>query len=166
MTDDTVIYMDNGQSTRRNVHRFWASKKGRDLGDSKDLDKIIDAWMWTNDGYGKRGLIVVDTALGYTWGSFPGNEEGKKRMKCELGGHKIMSTYEDGDDLHILVWGDVKNPKSNYCQSVSSASRRPAAPRTAPRTTVRKVAKPKTTRAKTSSPRTVKTRSASVKRRR
>lgn len=115
MDNDTFVYVDREQDTRRNKNRFWLSRKNRDLGDSSDLDKIVRAWMWTNEGYGKRGLIVVDTAIGYTWGSFPGNEEGLKAMKRELRGHKIWSTYEDGEDLHILVWGSVyDNGKKKY----------------------------------------------------
>lgn len=112
MTDDTTIIYDNHVDTRRNKNRFWLSKKQRDIGDSADLDKIISAWVWSNDGYGKRGLIVVDTPFGYTHGSYPGTDAGIQDMKAEQSGRKIWGTYEDGDDLHILVVGKVKRPKA------------------------------------------------------
>ena len=125
MDDDTLIIMDRQQSTRRNLNRFWLSRKGRDLGNSADLDKIVKAWMWSNEGYGKRGLIVVDTAIGYTWGSFPGNEAGLAAMKKELKGHKIWSTYEDGEDLHVLVWGNVKDDgRQRYAPAKSTGRTR------------------------------------------
>ena len=108
MSDNNTFVVTNVNDTRRNHNRFWLSKKGRDLGGSSDLDKIVKSWIWTNEGYGKRGQLVVDTLIGYTWGVFPGNEEGLARMKRELKGHKIWSTYEDGEDLHILVIGSVK----------------------------------------------------------
>ena len=111
--DDIIIYSNNHNDTRRNHNRFWLSKKGRDIGNSSDLDKVIKSWIWSNEGYGKRGLIVVDTVLGYTWGSYPGNESGLRQMKQELKGHKIWSTYEDGEDLHILVVGSVKDKGDN-----------------------------------------------------
>ena len=111
MSDDTTIIYDNHVDTRRNKNRFWLSKKQRDIGDSADLDKIISAWVWSNDGYGKRGLIVIDTPFGYTHGSYPGTDAGIQEMKEEQSGRRIWGTYEDGDDLHILVVGKVKNGK-------------------------------------------------------
>ena len=122
--NDTFIYMDNSQDTRRNKNRFWLSKKGRDIGNSQELDQAIEAWIWSNNGYGHRGLIVVDTAIGYTWGTYPGTEEGVEKMKCDLGGRKIWSTYEDGDDFHIILWGKVRDPQpQGYCKPKATASR-------------------------------------------
>ena len=123
--NDTFIMIDRSQDTRRNKNRFWLSRKGRDIGDSRELDNAIEAWIWSNNGYGHRGLIVVDTAIGYTWGTYPGTEEGVQRMKCELSGRKIWSTYEDGDDFHIIVWGKVSDPEPPaYCQTGRSLSNR------------------------------------------
>ena len=123
MSDDTTIIYDNHVDTRRNKNRFWLSKKQRDIGDSADLDKIISAWVWSNQGYGHRGLIVVDTPFGYTHGSYSGTDEGIQEMKEEQSGRKIWGTYEDGDDLHILVVGKVKRPKTEKVVSRNRAKR-------------------------------------------
>ena len=108
MSDDTTIYMNNTPDTRRNKNRFWLSRKQRDIGNSVDLDRAIAAWIWSNNGYGHRGLIVVDTPFGYTHGTYPGTKEGAVRMKYEMAGRRIWGTYEDGDDFHILVLGRVR----------------------------------------------------------
>lgn len=125
MADNTtVIYAPDVQDNRKNKNRFWLSKKQRDIGDSVDLDNAIRTWMWSNEGYGKRGLIVVDTFFGYTHGQYPATEEGIQRMKCDLGGRKIWGTYEDEEDLHILTIGKVRDPKQDYCTPVKSHNRR------------------------------------------
>jgi len=121
---DNYVYIDSKPDPRKNLNRYWLTKKGRDVGTSADLDREIESWVWSNTDY-HRGQIIVNTIIGYTWGKYPGTPEGLERMRCELGGRKIWETYEDGDDFHIVLWGEVrdKQPKQAYCKPRYTASK-------------------------------------------
>jgi len=123
MTDGTsYVYVDSQPDPRKNLNRYWLSRKERDIGDSKDLDREIETWVWSNTDY-HRGQIIVNTIIGYVWGKYPGTEDGLRQMRCDLGGRKIWETYEDGDDFHIVLWGQVKGKQDSYCQPGYVASR-------------------------------------------
>lgn len=87
------------------------------------MDEELEAWVWSNQDY-HRGLIVVDTFLGFTWGKYPGTPEGVDRMKRELAGRRIFETYEIDDDFHIKLWGQVPPNKRAPVPSPSRRYRR------------------------------------------
>ena len=80
-------------NTHRDHNRFWLCKKERELGKSDELDRVVKCWIRVNENYGGHGRIFVDNVIGYTWGSFPGNEQGFDDVKQELGDLKVWSTY-------------------------------------------------------------------------
>ena len=74
------------------------------IGDCALFDSILNSWMQDNERYGCKGVIIVDSLFGYSWGIYPGNAKGVWEIKEDLRGLKLFKVFDDGRDLHIILW--------------------------------------------------------------
>ena len=49
-------------------------------------------------------MIAVDSLFGYCWGFYPGNAKGVQEIMEGLWGFKLFRVFDDGRDLHIILW--------------------------------------------------------------
>lgn len=78
--------------------------KGGIIGNCVIFDSILACWVRDNERNGRKGVIIVDSLFGYSWGNYPGNAKGVQEIMEDLWGLKLFRVFDDGEDLHIVLW--------------------------------------------------------------
>ena len=78
--------------------------RGGSIGNSELFDSILDLWVMNNESNGCKGVIIVDSLFGYSWGIYPGNFKGVQEIMEDLGGSRLFRVFDDGRNLHVILW--------------------------------------------------------------
>ena len=84
------------------------------IGNSELFDSILDLWVMNNEKNGCKGVIIVDSLFGYSWGVYPGNRKGVQEITEDLRGLKLFKTFDDGRNLHVILWSKGRRPSQIY----------------------------------------------------